>query len=232
MVVHTGHADDVPRLAAGPQEDVPVLGAVGLAAEAADLVDDVPPHQVEVREVVDREENLGTPLGLEQRVLTERRILVDTVLVGVEKVGFGIGGDSLGHPLQCERGELVIVVEQRDEFTASHRERSVGVGRDAAVGVEKRDAEPRVASSPLLEQAAVFEIVRGRTDHACFPVDAGLGGERFERPNQKACLHTVHWDQHADQRSRRRGSVPRSQSFCLPVAWHFLSHDPGRIFRG
>ena len=53
VVVHAGDANHVPRPTAGPQEDVPILGAVGLAAEAADLVDDAAPHQVEVGEVVD-----------------------------------------------------------------------------------------------------------------------------------------------------------------------------------
>ena len=232
VVVHAGHANHVPRPAAGPQEDVPILGAVGLAAEAADLVDDAAPHQVEVREVVDRKQDLGAPLGLEQCVLAERRVFVDAVLVGVEEVSLRIGGDRLGHPRECEGGEFVVVVKQGDEVALGHRECGIGVGRDAAVGVEKRDAEPRIAGRPLLEQATVVEIVGGGTGQAGFPVTKGLGGERLERPDQEPGFHAIHGDQHADQRSPGGGVVAGVRPLPLPVTGHLLRNDPGGILGG
>ena len=183
-----------------------------------------------MREVVDRPENLRAPVGLEQRVLPERRVLVDAVLVGIEEVGLGIGGDRLGHALEREGRQLVVVVEQGDELTPGHRQGRVGVGRDAAVGLEECDAEPGVAGRPLHEHPAVFQIVGRRTGQAGLPVREGLRGERLQRADEELCLHAIDRDQHAHQRrslGRRSGLRPVAER--LPLEGHLAADDPRGI---
>ena len=184
-------------------------------------------------QVVDGEEDLGAPLRLEQRVLPERGILVDAVLVGVEEVGIRLGRDRLGHALQCERSELVVVIQQGHERAAGHGQHRVGVGRDAAVAFQKLHAEPAVAGGPFLEQPPVVEIVGSSAGEARLPVGEALGGQRLERAGEKPGLHAVHRDQDADERLRRRGrgTVAADPRVAAALLRNLLRHDPGRVLR-
>ena len=116
MVVDSRHTDDAPSLLADPEEDVPILGAVGVRPEATEIDDERPTEQIEMGEIVGGVEHLGAPLRLEQRPLPDLPALVDAVLVGVEKIGVGRGLNRLSHPVEGLGGEEIVVIEQRDEL--------------------------------------------------------------------------------------------------------------------
>ena len=116
VVVDPRHADDAPSLLADPEEDVPVLGAVGVRPESTEIDDERPTEQIEMGQVVGGVEHLGAPLRLEQRPLPDLPVLVDAVLVGVEKIGVGRGVNRLRHPVEGLGGEEIVVIEQRDEL--------------------------------------------------------------------------------------------------------------------
>jgi len=60
------HPHDGPRLFAHPQKDVPILCTVGFAPKAAHFSDEGTAHEIEVCQIIDREQHLGTPARLQQ----------------------------------------------------------------------------------------------------------------------------------------------------------------------
>ena len=113
-----------------PQDHVDVLGAVELGAKAADLCDQRPPVDAEMTRVAVGAQRVRRPVGLE--VHPDLTAVEDDVLVGVDHVEVGLGGDLVGDVLEGVGGEGVVVVQQGDVVAGGELERGVGGGGDAA----------------------------------------------------------------------------------------------------
>ena len=148
--------------AAGPlgdaQHEVPVLRALELGAEAADLAHERPAQHAEVAGVHLRAEPLGRPVGLEEGAEVAP-LLVDLVLVGVDVVRRRLGPQRGVDLAQGVRVELVVVVEQGDELTEGRGEPVVRGGDDAAVLGAPDEPDARVLPLGLLQDG---EDVRRR----------------------------------------------------------------------
>ena len=138
------HVDDRARPLGHLQDQVPVLGALELGVEAADLLDQRAAQDAEVAGVHLRPHPLRRPVGLEEG---------PGVVAG--------GGRSCLR--RCRRSrprgwrrsprrqregvgmERVVVVEQGEELARGHRQGVVGGGDDAAVLGPALDPDARVA---------------------------------------------------------------------------------------
>ena len=97
------HVDDPPRPLGDPQDQVPVLGALELGVEAADLLDQRAAQDAEVAGVHLGPHPLRRPVGLEERARVVPG-LVDLVFVGVDVVDLGVGAERLVDVARARRG--------------------------------------------------------------------------------------------------------------------------------
>ena len=212
MVVDSRHADDAPSLLADPEEDVPILGAVGVGPEASEIDDERPTEQIEMGQVVGRVEHLGAPLRLEQRPLPDLPVLVDAVFVGVEEIGVGRALDRLGHPMEGLGGKKIVVIEQRDELAPCDSQRCVGRRRDPVVDVELDDPDPRVGLLPRGKEAGDLGVIGIGARQTRLPVGIRLLAERIEGRGEELQRHPIDRHEDADQRlavAPRRGITLR-----------------------
>ena len=167
VVEDARHVHDLPRPLGDPEHQVPVLGALELGVEAADLLDQVAAEDAEVAGVHLRPHPLRRPVGLEERRLVAAAA-VDLVFVGVEVVGFGVGGQRRVDVGQRVGMQRVVVVEQGDELALGHRQRVVGGGDDAAVGLAREQADAGVAALRLGEhlRARAARVEQSSTRHS------------------------------------------------------------------
>ena len=229
VVMDPRHPHDGAGQLGDAEKQVPILGSIRHGTFPPDLLNQTTAQQIEVREVIDRVENLRAPLRLEQRAPAHGRILVDVVLVRIQQVGFGLGRDRGHHGGECFGAEFVIVVQQPDKLSAGHGQGVVGVGGDAAVG-RCFDPNPRVPAGRLAQQGQVFAVLGIGHDHAEFPARIRLHLDRADRPSQEVRLHPVNREQNADQRSGWfiRGLIASARI----LRSRLLGMNPVRILRG
>ena len=171
---------DLPRPLGHPQDQVPVLGALELGVEAADLLDQRAAQDAEVAGVHLGPEPLRRPVGLEERPRVAPA-LVDLVFVGVDVVDLGVGAQRLLDQRERVGMERVVVVEEDDELAARHRQRVVGGGDDAAVlprGGRPGSGRPRGRRASTISQH--LRVGRAVVDEAELPVAEALAAHRVE----------------------------------------------------
>ena len=95
-----------------PQDHVDVLRAVELGAKPADLLHQRAAVDAEVTGVAVRAQRVRRPRRLEMG--PHPTAVQDGVLVAVEHVEGGVGGDAVGDVLERVGGEGVVVVQQGD----------------------------------------------------------------------------------------------------------------------
>ena len=186
-----------------PKHEVVVLATVEVRAETADLLGQRTAVHAEVARVHQRDDVVRAPARL--GVAVDRAILTKDVLVAVEHVEFGVGGDAVGNLLQGVGGECVVVVQQRDVVARGQREGMVGGGGDPAGGVVAADADPLVCCRVLLERADDLRVARAVIDETELPVGVGLVDDRGNGLVQHVQRRVVHWREHRDQRGTRVG---------------------------
>jgi hypothetical protein len=126
-----------------------------------------------VRRVVLPEEEVGQEIGFEVGFVAVA-LFVDFVFVGVEEIGRGVGVVRAGDFVEGVRGEFVVVVEERDEFTGGELEGGVGGSGDVTVFRAETDFDAGVRGGVFLEQRTNVRRGRGVVGEAEFPVGIGL----------------------------------------------------------
>lgn len=134
-------------------------------------------------------QQIGRPRRLEERV-EALAVGVDLVLVGIEEVAVGMGGDAGCHRGQGVRRQLVVVVEEGDEGGAGQLQRAVAGAGDAAVLAERGDLDASVEAGQRGQVGAELLVARRVVADAQLPVAHRLGEHRadatFERPARGA----------------------------------------------
>ena len=230
VVVHTRHSHDRSRSLGHAQENVPVLSPVGLAAEASYRHHYGPAQQIEVGQIIDREHDLGAPARLEQCVLPQGALLVDAVLVRVEKISLWIGVDRLHHLVEGVGGQFVVMIHQRDELPLRQRQRLIGIGSNATIRGGECEADPGILAGRRPQILGVcFPIRIGERDTG-FPVGIRLIFERFQRAGENFQRHLIDRQHNTDQRlvGKRIAGRPLAAQVGLPG---FVRRDPQAVFR-
>ena len=156
------------------QHQVPVLGALELGVEAADLLDQRAAQDAEVAGVHLRAHPLRRPVGLEEGAASggrrgrscPRRCRRSRPR-GLPSMAAATWSERVGM-------ELVVVVEQGDELAAGHRQGVVGGGDDAAVLVAALDPDPRVGAPPPARASRARAAAGAVVDQAQLPVGEAL----------------------------------------------------------
>jgi hypothetical protein len=182
VVEHARHVLDPVRSFRQPQHQLVVLHAVERRIEAADAFDEAPPHDEQVPDVHHAAEELRGPVGLEER-MAEPAAAVDLVLVGVDDIRVRLLVQHADALEQRVVVELVVVVEEGDELPLGRRERPVGGGGDARVGLAEADLDSRLAGDgvEVVERLAACGAVVGEDE---LPVRIGLPAHRLDRTLQ------------------------------------------------
>ena len=108
------------------QDQVVVLAPVILGAEAADGLDQRSPVDAEMAHIVRGEQQIGGPIGLEERVPALLPRVIDLVLVGVDQVGRRGVVERADHLEECRRRQDIIMVEEPDELPRGQRQGGIG----------------------------------------------------------------------------------------------------------
>ena len=114
------------------QRQVVILRAVEPRPKSTDGAHARGPISGKMCDQVVRQEEIRVPIRLEVGIAAQA-VRIDLVLVGVEQLRFGMGSYLLGNVEQRVRGELVIVIEQRDELAGPHVQRRLAGGSYPAV---------------------------------------------------------------------------------------------------
>ena len=190
------------RVVHQPQHEIVVLGALVAASEAADPFDQRAAHHHQVAGVHVGQEVIGRPVRLEVHVAPPA-VELELVLVRVDEVGILVLVQMRNHFEQRVRGELVVVVEKRDEFALRKRQRFVRRDRDAAVGGQPLDFDPRIALV-LAKYSMSLRPRRPVVRQAQLPVGIRLALDRFDARAQPSGIGVVDGRHDADERPIRK----------------------------
>ena len=156
-------------------------------------------------------------------------LFVDFVFVGVEKIGGGIGVVSAGDFVEGVRGEFVVVVKKRDEFTGGELEGRVGGGGDVTVFWAEADFDAGVGGGVFLEQRTDVGRGRGVVGEAEFPVRISLfadGGDGFGEPLFRS---VVDGDENGDERATREVAAAFALGAEAVVIERVVGGDPALV---
>ncbi len=134
------------------QNQVVVLTALETFAETADRVEDRAPVHAQMRGVHSRQERVGRPVRLEER-LRPPSLIIDLVLVGVDHVGVRVLVEQQRVLEERVRCEHVVVIQQRYELAGRRSKCAVRRRGDVSVGLAKHQPHPVVALGVLFEHA-------------------------------------------------------------------------------
>ena len=202
-----------------PQHEVVVLAAVESRPKAAELQRQAPPVDAEMAGVHQGVHVLRGPSGLD--VAYEGPVVGDHVLVAVEHVEGGVGGDAVGDVLQRVGGEGVVVVQQGDVVAGGEREGGVGGVGDAVGGVVAGEVDAGVGGGVALQRGGDLGVGGAVVDEAQLPVGVGLvahGGDGLLEHGQG---WVVDRGEHRDERPARgdvlgrRDAAPRARRRAL-----------------
>ena len=107
-----------------PQQQIPVLRAVGVGIEAAKLTNQRRAHRDQMPHVVETAEQVVVELRFERRTAPDAN-LVDLVFIGVDQIGVGLSVQTLRDFEECRRITFVVVIEQQDEVAGRGGDRTV-----------------------------------------------------------------------------------------------------------
>ena len=186
-----------------PQDQVVVLAAVEVLAQAPDLLDQGPPGHGQVAHVVVGGQLVRRPVRLDVRVV-QLPCRVQLVLVGVQDVDGRVGVEPPHHLGQGVRLELVVVVQEGHVLPGGHGQCGVGGLGYARRGgaVDDHDAGVVPQGGQHVEGLAAVRAVVG---HAQLPPVVHLRPHRFHGGRQDVGVGVV--DRHQDADGRPIGEV-------------------------
>ena len=202
MVEHAGQMSDPRRVFGHAQQKFVVLHAIegrikpagGPGHRGADAQ-----HMAGIHHA---EQEFRREVRLEERVhaLAVGR---DGVLVGIERIEFGLTFQPLGQFAQGVGSEQIVVVEQDDEFTGRHGEGEVGGPGDASVGRTRLDPDPFIPGG--IKQDAGHVRRAGTVVHDTeFPVRIMLPLHGIEAGAQERRRRVEHREQNGKERAAGR----------------------------
>ena len=171
----------------GAQDQIVILRSIEVGAKPADLAHDIAPQRRQMACVHRRPEPLGRPVRF-QEMSGLAPVGQNVCLVAVDVVDVGRGIDRRGHPLERSWHQPIVVIEQRDELAAGHRQRIVRGGDDSAVGCTVHDTDSWIASCQIVEQRAYLWPRRAIVDDAPLPI-----AERLRQHAVDACQERPEW---------------------------------------
>ena len=154
------------------EHEVIVLAAVESRLKAAELERQAPPVDAEMAGVHQGVHVLRGPSGLD--VTNEGAVVGHHVLVAVEHVEGGVGGDAVGDVLEGVGGEGVVVVQQGDVVAGGECEGGVGGFGDAAGGGVAGEVDAGVGGGVALQGGGDLGVGGAVVDQAQLPVGVGL----------------------------------------------------------
>ena len=170
-----------------PQDHVDVLGAVEVAAKPAQLLHQRAAVDAEMAGVAVGAQRVRRPPGLQMG--PHLTAVHQRVLVGVDHVQPGLGGDPAGHVVKRVGGERVVMVEQCDVVAGGLGHRGVGGLRNATGRVVAHELDPGVGARVTLEGGEDLGVGGAVVDQAQLPLSEGLGrhgGDRLiEHPDRR-----------------------------------------------
>src|SRR5208283_4788797 len=126
-----------------PQDQVVILTSVQLQPKTSDLLENGFPQDQEMRHVVQREQQIGVPVWLKER-LDPSAVDLQFILVGVQEIGGLISVKFSDHFEQGVGTEFVVIIQETDEFPGSERQTLIGRSCDALVLREMHYLDPGI----------------------------------------------------------------------------------------
>ena len=152
MIKHTRYVDDLFRVCgfADSQHEIPVLRAVVTESESAQRTQDLHPIDAQMADVILRSQQDRIPVGLEIRMIAPA-LFVDLVFIAVQQHRVGVPGESLRDQLESPRRDLVVMVDERNEFSRHESECRVRRRGDSAVLHAIFEPDARITLGVLVE---------------------------------------------------------------------------------
>lgn len=213
------------RLLGGPQDQVVVLGAVEARPQAADALDQLTAINREVADVIVTGEGVRRPVGFEMRFQAQP-LGVGGVLVGIEHVRFGVGVDGAGDLEQGERGQGVVVVQERHEVSGRQGERRRGIAGNPLVLPKDHDLDARLGAGRFFEDTPDSRRPAGAVRDAKLPVAVGLPANRLQQRRQERGRRFVGRRHDADLDLARKTGGPLRRQF---VRTRLVLLDPAGV---
>ena len=199
------------------QHEVIILAAFEAEAQSAHLLDEPPPDDQEMADVIARQEKFRRPVRLEEIV----EVVVvggDFVFIRVQDVKVAFCIEPLDHLVERRVGERVVMIQKGHELAGSERQTLVGGSRDAAIGGESAEFYTRVVPLELFGPAGKSRIGGAIVYQAKLPVLINLVENRMNAGIQEFERRPVERSDDTDERL-----IGESASVLL----HF-SHSGGR----
>lgn len=229
MVEYFWEVNDLTSMLTQAEKEVPILGAIQLWVKAADVAEEGEAGYGEVGEVIGGEEQLGRPIGLEQGAAALAIDGGEQVMIGVEQVAIGCGGDGAGDFPKGVGSQRVVLIEEGDELALGNFQGSVRIAGDALVALQPDHGEAGVQGGVLLEELVHTRAVGGTVGEAGLPVGVGLGEEGIEGGGKIAGAGVVYGDDDADGGAEAEAGELLSLTEKLSFVW-LEGLDPARIF--
>lgn len=151
--------------------------------------------------IIGGKEDLGGPVGLEERAEASLPIMGEDVVIRIKHVGCGFRVERLDNLIQGVRCEQVILVGEGKVITLRNTGSNVGVTRNAQVGFQGLEMNAGVSANYVPDTLTK----RGRFGHhprqAQFPVGVGLGEEGVDQGFQLVWVGGVEGGEDGDEGS-------------------------------
>ena len=194
---------DPARPLAHAKEQIVILAAVQPGSEAPDRVEKSPAEHREMRDVVHGQQQVGVPVGLEER-LDASTVRIELVLVRIDEVEVRLLAEAR-HDFEERFGrERVVVIEQRHEVPRGLPERVVGSAGNAFVPREVLHPHPAFCRGVLVENVADVRPGRAIVDEMELPRRIDLGAYGLDGFPEPDLVGVVDRHDHADGRVVRQ----------------------------
>ena len=209
VIEHERQVDDAPRALDRAEREIVVLRALEARAKAVERGEERSPHDERVREVHVRQQELGRPVGLELRRVAAA-VNVDLVVVGVEDVGVGRGGQGQRDLAERVGRKLVVLIEEEQEVARRELGRGVRRAADVAVLGAVDDPDPRIAAASASRVPGERGVAARVVGDAELPARVNLRVDGLDRAVEPLSVGPVdrHHDRDRRQRCRRRRAAP------------------------
>ena len=193
-----------------------VLGAVELRPQAAGLPHKLRPVHSQVVRIHHRQECVGRPVRLEERIVTHKAVLGQLVLVTVDEIVLRVLIQRPGHLEQRIWRENVVTVRERDEVALCSGDAVICRARNIAIFLPENDFDSLIFLVPQKNRAHGLPggVVVYKDQ---LPVSVGLATDRLDAGGQLVVLHVVDRDHHTEKRCIRKVCVLTDFIFTHPA---------------
>ncbi len=215
MISDDRHVHDLAGLHqfVAPQVEIEILGTDTLRAECAGPFHQAPPDHGEMVKIIVRHRHRRVPGAAFLNIIVPV-LIIDLVPVRVDELRVRPGANGLDDAQQHLGSEPVVVVEQRDKYTAGVSQRSVGGAGNMAVFRAEHRTDARIGAGRFLQQRADMRGGGGVVGETEFPARIALGLHTCDHLDQV----TSRGVEHRHQNAYKRVSLPGLYGQC-EVRW-------------